>query len=308
MRRLLFCLLLAGCGDRFGAGESEPVDAGAWTASSPRALSCTRLAEETCARVEACAPFLAQTSLGKGAACVQQLSAHCLTTVGLGGSRRTPEVIGACADSIKASSCAAFLTAFPDNCELPKGTLAADEPCAFDEQCTSTFCAREPDTACGACRAAPAAGEACAFGRCARGLSCTTAGICVRPAPLGGICGPNEPCGRLAFCDTDVCVPRHALGEGCAGFGQCDAFGASTCAANSLCIATRLAKKGEPCDLTANALILCEAPYRCIGDRCAEAKPEGATCGVAGAHECAGFQTECLRGRCVSRVIEACSR
>lgn len=305
---LLSSVASIACSGRFGVSDgSEPGDAGAWTARSPRVLACRALAEATCARVEACAPFLAQTSLGRGAACVDAMTEHCARTVGLGGSRRTPASLTACADAVRASACSEFVARFPDQCELPPGELALDAPCAFDEQCESLVCAREPDTACGTCVRAPAASAPCVFGRCGRGLVCTSAGACARPAALGEACGPNEPCAaNVGFCDSGRCVPRRTVGEGCAGFGQCDLFGESACAANSICIATKVAKLGEPCDLTANALVLCEAPWRCIDDRCAPAKPEGATCGSAGAHECAGYQTECLRGRCVGRVVEAC--
>ncbi|MBI2392639.1 MAG: hypothetical protein HYV09_23845 [Deltaproteobacteria bacterium] len=297
----------AACSGRFGVSDGgEPADAGPWTTRSPRALACAVLAEATCARVDACAPFLAQTSLGRGAACVAPVTEHCVRTAGVGGSRRTPESLTACAEAIRASACGDFVARFPDNCELPPGELALDASCAFDEQCGSSLCAREPETACGTCVRAPGVGASCVFGRCARGLVCTSAGQCAKPAALGEPCGPNDPCTNLGFCDTGRCAPRRTVGQGCAGFGQCELFGESACAANSICIATKVAKPGEACDLTANALVLCEAPYRCIDDRCAPAKPEGAACGSGGAHECAGHQTECLRGRCVARVVEAC--
>lgn len=309
MKRLLLVVLLSACSGRFGSEEGGgSTDAGSWTERSPRALACSRLAEAMCARVDGCAPFLAQTTLGRGAACIRALADRCQLAAGLGGSQRTPESMDACAESVKASTCDAFLGSFPEPCEPPAGTLSAGSTCAFDEQCATTFCARAPDVACGVCLPAPRAGEPCSFAACARGLVCTSANLCAKPGRVGDACGPNEPCARLAFCDGSVCAPRRKVGEGCAGFGQCDAFGETACAANSICIATRVARKGEACDLTANALVLCEAPYRCIDDRCAEAKPEGATCGSAGSHECAGFESECIRGRCVTRVVEACAQ
>jgi hypothetical protein len=304
-RWLLLALGLCASCDRFGAGEAASVDAG--LAESPRALACARWASANCARVAACAPFLSTTTLGSPPSCTRSLTVHCLASMGLGGSARTPSVIASCADAIEAAPCDAFLGAFPEACAPPPGELPVGAPCAFDEQCRTTFCAREPDTACGACAPAPVAGQACTLGACARGLACNGAGTCVKPGSLGDACGANEPCARLTFCSDGRCVVRRRTGEGCAGFGQCDAFGASTCAANSICIDTKLARQGEPCSLTANELVLCEAPYRCIDDRCQPAKPEGAACGAAGAHECAGYRAECLRGRCVVRVTEACA-
>lgn len=307
MKRALWLLVLSiGCGSRFGAGTPEATDAG--IQASPRLAACRSYAQALCERVEACAPFLARTGLGRGSLCVDAVAERCFETAGLGGSQRTPEALSSCAEETRKSTCDAFLESFPEPCALPPGKLADGAGCAFSEQCASTFCAREADVACGVCMAAPRAGERCVQGACARGLLCTSAGACVAPARLGQPCGPNDPCARLLFCDTGVCVPRRELGEGCAGFGQCDTFGETSCAANSLCVATRVVGKGQACDLTANALVLCEAPYRCIDDVCAEGHPQGATCGSAGSHECAGFQSECIRGRCVAPVVEACQK
>lgn len=74
------------------------------------------------------------------------------------------------------------------------------------------------------------------------------------------------------------------------------------------CEAAKIAKLGEPCTFTANALTLCEAPARCINDRCAAAKREGERCGVNGAHECEGFDADCIGGVCVRRTVEMCGQ
>lgn len=288
-------------GDGGGASGPQPTPT-----ATPRGVACIALAESVCARVETCAPFLAKTGTGVGAVCTAAVFDHCFRTAGLGGSNRTVADIASCADAVRKSDCAGFLSSLPDVCEYPPGSLVDGSFCAFHEQCASRFCDRAPDTACGVCAAPPRVGQPCLHDACAPGLVCTSANSCVRPGALGDSCGPNEPCGRLLFCNGDRCAVRRQPGEGCNGFGQCDAFAETTCAANSVCRATATAALGEPCDLTANALTLCNAPARCIDDRCAPAKAEGASCGSAGSHECDGFQSECIRGRCLLRTVEMC--
>ncbi len=298
---LLALVAFAGCaGCGFGADEVI-VDAGSWLETSPRAIACRTLADRECARLAECAPFLARTALGP--TCVVDLRDRCLARAGLGGSKRSPAQITACAESVAQSACDVLLTAYPDVCDVPPGARELGAACTFHEQCASTFCAREAETACGVCAALPE--RRCVGGECGGGRVCTLAGDC---ATLGGrdaACGPNAPCSRLLYCDVDRCVPRKAPDALCAGFGECDAFGATTCAQDSVCRATIVARLGDACALTANALILCEAPARCISGvgegRCRAAKPEGETC--ASSHECSD---ECLRGRCVRRTVETC--
>jgi hypothetical protein len=268
--RVLLAAILLSC-----TTETAPtID---WRATSPRLAACKSLAEATCARIESCAPRSARIALG--ATCINTLTDACFDTAGLAGSQRTIADVHTCADATRIVSCESFLERYPEVCPH-HGVLANGVMCAFDEQCASDHCARPPDTACGQC--APA----------------------LVLAGLGQPCGPATPCGRRLFCDVDRCMPRRKIGESCGGVGQCDPFEAATCNETFVCQAAKVVGVGEACTFTANALTLCEAPARCINDRCAAAKPEGAPC--ADSHECDGFYGECIRGRCVRRTVEMC--
>jgi len=284
----------------------ERVDPPPSPATTPRGVACTQLAESICARTETCAPFLAQTTTGAGAACSSTVFEHCYRTAGLGGSNRSVAAISSCAEAVRASDCTGFLSRFPEVCDFPRGSLVNGSFCAFPEQCASRFCDRERDTACGVCADAPLVGQPCLHDGCATGLVCTSARVCVAPGRLGDVCGPNEPCGRLLFCDGNRCAVRRLLGDRCNGFGQCGVFAETICAFNSVCSVTPVKKLGEECNLAVSELALCEAPSRCIDGRCAAPEPDGAPC--TDAHECAGFLPECIRGRCLSRTVEMCQK
>ncbi len=274
MARFLLALLLVSC-------AAEPAPVVDWRAQSPRLAACKALAEATCARLESCAPRSARISVGT--ACIATLTDACFETAGLGGSARSTADVRACADATRASSCERFLARYPDVCELPRGALADGVGCAFDEQCASLHCRRPADSACGVC-----------------------ATDTVALAGLGEPCGPMVPCGRLLFCDVSRCAPKRKLGESCGGVGQCDPFEAAICNETYMCQTAAVAQLGQACTFTANALTLCEAPARCIDDRCVAAKRDGAAC--IESHECEGYYGECIRGHCVRRTVELCAQ
>lgn len=303
--RLAFALgaalaVVAGCDPT--ARPADTVDAGA----SPRAQACAHLAAETCARLTACAPEFTRLELGVGAVCEAAVRDDCLRRAGLGGSRRTTSVVDACAAEVAGLSCSALLERFPEPCPPPLGLLAAGTACAFHEQCATGFCGREDDAACGACVSPPGVGAACVGDECGPGLVCTSAHRCARPVATGGSCGPNAPCNRFAFCDFDTCKPRRALGEACAGLGECDPYDGAFCSVTLHCARARVAADGAACSLSANELTLCTPPARCVDGRCEAPRLEGAACGTSGAHACAGFPPECIQGRCLVRTVETC--
>jgi len=273
---------------------------------TPRARACTELASAICERYAACAPVAATVGPGVGATCLTALRDHCLRTAGIGGSARTVDVVNACAGATRTLACPAFLARYPEVCDRLPGARALGESCTFDEQCGGGFCARELDSACGTCVPPRVTDAACIGGACGEALVCNTANQCTMPGGLGASCGPNAPCERLLFCDVDRCAPKRNVGDPCAGLGQCDPYAVATCSESFRCRAATVAKLGEPCSFTATALTLCEAPARCINDRCASAKREGESC--TSAHECDGFGAECLRGRCVLRLVETCAQ
>ncbi len=299
-KELLFSLLLLGC-----ASNDDP-ERTADSSRTPRALACTELASAICERFNACAPDAALVGPGQGETCVAALRDHCLRTAGVGGSSRTVDKVNECANATRALACPSFLARYPDVCDPLPGTRVIGEACTFDEQCVTTFCGRESDTACGTCVPPRAAGDRCLGGACGGSLVCNSASVCTKPGALGEACGPNAPCEHLLFCDVDHCANKRNIGEACGGVGQCDPYVVATCSEFYKCRAATVAKLGEACAFTATALTLCEAPARCIDDRCAAAKPEGATCTTA--YECDGFGAECIRGRCVLRTVETCAQ
>jgi hypothetical protein len=268
LARALVCVLIVSC------ASSDATSPGV---QRSRLQACTALASATCARLEACAPAFARVSVG--GRCITTLTEHCFDTAGLYGSTRDPSQCHP-----EQLSCGELLANYPNACAAPKGLLANGVMCAFDEQCAFGACNRPTDSACGTCASAPSL------------------------AGPGEVCGPTRACQRLLFCNVDRCAVRKKAGEACGGVGQCDPFDTLVCNETYKCEAAKVAKLGEACTFTANALVLCEAPYRCIEGKCASAKPEGAACGVNGAHECEGFDADCLGGRCVRRRVEMCAQ
>ncbi len=296
---------LVGCDP--GAVAREP-DAGSWLLRSPRALACTDLARATCRRLEACAPAYTKAVVGLDSLCTDQLRDDCLRRVGLGGSRRTLADVATCTASLPSMACSAFLESYPDVCPAPPGALLLEASCAFHEQCASGFCARGDDTACGACAIPPSNGSPCAGGECGRGLVCSPGRVCSKPGAVGESCSPSAPCGRLAFCDFDKCRARRALDDVCGGLGECSSFDAAYCSQSLRCTRVTTAALGAACSLTANELVLCPPPARCVDGICALPRREGELCGVGGSHVCAGYPPECVRGRCVVRTVETCGQ
>lgn len=303
---LLLVVVLTACAGRFGDDDGSAIDAGAWAERSPRAQACKALASAFCARVDTCAPIVSDALLGRADGCVAAMTDRCFRTMAIGGSSRGPAELVACGEAIATMDCDTFTVRYPEPCAIPPGTLPDAAACAFDEQCASSFCARNADDACGTCARAPRISEPCVARRCPTGLVCNGLGRCVRPHAVSEPCDQTQPCDRLGLCELGTCVPRRKLGERCGGFDQCDPFGATVCSQQSWCVATAVAKRGERCDRTANMLTVCEAPARCIDDRCTDGLSEGAPCNDVGA--CAGPFAECLRGRCVTRSIEACAQ
>jgi len=307
---LLLATLVVGCGGEFGSpSEREPEDSGSWLSTSPRAIACRDLASAGCAQVQTCAPFVAKTGPGIGSACETHLFDECFRTAGLGGSNRTPAFVTSCASTVRASTCDTFLARYPTTCDAPKGSLVDGTSCAFSEQCESGFCGASVDSACGACMRPPAIAEACVGGACGGNLLCNSANQCAKPAVLAETCGPSAPCASSFFCESNKCVVRKKLGESCAGFGQCDSLAGTICGEGFKCESVKIARLGEACSLTANALVLCEAPARCIDDRCVKPKPAGQSC--ASSYECEGspgVTAKCVQGRCALLAVESCQK
>ena len=100
----------------------------------------------------------------------------------------------------------------------------AGEPCRAEAACAfGLACIGATELQAGTCRALPAIGEPCPYGRCAEvGATCAQ-GTCA-PLGLGGApCTSGAACSPFLHCDlaTRACADLPGLGARCAGAGRC---------------------------------------------------------------------------------------
>ena len=254
-----------------------------------------------------------------------ELVTRCQERAALPGIKVSPAAIQACAEQIAASSCAALplacltqhdagQTGLPTDVWLgsasfgryelfPRvaGALAAGAACDLDAQCRSGRCSSAA-TACGVCVDLKSPGEACGTTAvCAYGSNCEGA-VCVAwgngpgascQAPKGA-----SNCRSGLHCPNGTCVPRHAVGESCAGevlsFESC--VEGAVCNA-SVCRAIVTVHAGEACDAAA----LCEEGTFCTDSHCRAPQlgvGPGGTCGI----DVCSPGLACNYGACVTAV------
>jgi hypothetical protein len=236
------------------------------------------------------------------------LVTRCQERAALPGIAVSPAALGACAEQIAASTCAAL----PLACLTPHdagqlgvptdvwlgtasfgryelfprvlGTLEAGAGCDLAEQCQSGRCGDDAET-CGVCVDVKRPGEACgATAVCDYGSNCTDAVCVLWGGGPGAACQApkgSSSCQRGLHCPDGFCVPRHAVGESCAGevpdFESC--VEGAVCDAG-VCQTIVTVHAGDACDV-AN---LCEEGTFCTEDgKCRAPLLDvgvGGTCGV----------------------------
>ena len=273
MRKALFMLLLASCGDDAPSMKLEDFIAARHGAECVRFTRCGLFAAE-----EACNAFfrdpreqslIAAVAAKKvsydGAAAVKCLDA--LAAIGCDKTQRDARVE-------------------PDACtQVFTGRVADGAACGFDSECKSRVCANQP-----ACTR-----DVCCLGTCAATVS----------SPIDGPCEIDAQCTADAYCHkTKVCRARIKANSSCDDIRGCD-FGLACVDYSDLTPGTcrKLPLIGESCPYNACA----EINARCASNfTCAALGLPGAAC--VGDPECSPFGFCDATGKCADlpRLGEAC--
>lgn len=269
--------------------------------------ACADVAKARCALDDACTNDLGTKVVwGDLATCEARGTASCVTALGAPDTSQTPATIEACAAATPMESCSDFLGNNPVSACVPKpGGLVDGKGCAYNAQCSSTFCRYEKGAACGVCVALPKAGDACEVNAdCGRGLVCDkTSSTCVAPAAKDAACGEGVPCGAgltcvgatmmaMGKCQASgamagaACDPKHQTGSGC------DASLGLFCSPTSKqCEAMTLATAGQPCGVVnKTSFAICTGGALCVlasaSGTCVAPAAEGAACDSAKGPPC----------------------
>src|SRR5262249_30391306 len=133
-RAALLAAAVAACGD---AGPSAD-------------QACADLARARCVLRDTCSNGARiERDFGTVEVCQQREKLACLNGVGAPSTGNSPTLVETCARAMPSESCSDFfLNNLPSAC-IVTGKLAASAPCAFNGQCTSTFCGVARNSACG---------------------------------------------------------------------------------------------------------------------------------------------------------------
>jgi hypothetical protein len=180
------------------------------------------IAEENpllCAQIGAfyseCAGAAAYVSDG---ACPAADSSAFTSVVAAGRIRYDSAQASACLEGLQHgfSSCAALT---PDACfSVFSGSLAAGEPCSFDDECASGACGGTCPTTCQAVPESESPGKPCPCDA-VFSLTCKN-GFCVSQGGLNDACASDGECESRFKCSGGACVFR-AAGEACGPQARC---------------------------------------------------------------------------------------
>jgi hypothetical protein len=240
--------------------------------------ACAAEATANCAKREQCQDKGATREFGGMDACTTRLTASCVAALAAPGQGNNPTAVTACAATITAATCAAYLDP-AGVCPQQKGTGADGSACAYAGQCSTGFCATPYGAACGVCAELPKAGDACGSGCGAQALSCDhTTGTCLAIVAVGAKCDATNLCGPSADCvgaDAKTMTQGTCTAEGEMAGAACD----------------NTSKTAARCDR--NAGLACNAMTKMC-----EAMPTATAGAVCGADKKTGTVTECSGGTC----------
>jgi hypothetical protein len=310
----LWALLVAGCSSN---GAATPT------------TDCAGLADSTCAKLDACAPFVALFFFEDRASCTNYLVGQCNISMSAPGTGLTSAVVRACIRDMDGVSCDRFGVGnlYATSCLPQGGAVQTTGACGDDWQCASGRCSTPGDAKCGVCVTPTAEGGVCTNDECAPGLTCVFggaagSGICRPPFPSGGPCDSTRPCADGAICqrqsansDQGLCQPPRQVGQSCSpGVVACDYRQNAQCSPfTSLCelpVATVI--PGQACGWINNQY------YFCHGS-CGETSPSSlsGTCIALNAEIAEGqpctpgdrcqLGTRCIEGICLARNPSMCT-
>jgi hypothetical protein len=270
--------------------------------------ACGDEAHQRCSRLQTCSPVALAIRYGDGSTCEAGEKGSCVKALAAPSTGNSPQKVEACAMSFPNWGCTDYLNDMniPMACVQATGQLTNGATCAFPGQCQSGFCAIAPGSACGACAAAPKAGDSCSLlTTCGPGMMCV-AEQCATPGTTAmAACGASQPCGTGLSCVgptpgmTDgkcqtavtqsgaTCDPQQKAAPGC------DRAAGLTCNAQSTkCAAISVAPNGQACGVMGGQVGLCSGEGVCAlsagqpSGTCAAAAQNGASCGIANGSAC----------------------
>jgi hypothetical protein len=231
--------------------------------------ACSDSAAARCNRIQACSATTLAQLYGDLATCPTRVKANCTSSLNAPQNGNNPPKVAACSAAIGGWGCDDFLIGAnpPVACVQSTGPVAVGSPCYAFGQCQTGFC-DQSSAACGACAAAPTAGQLCTgANQCGPGLSCASDGHCVVPVKLSATCSASVPCTPGGHCISGVC---KAVDSTAAASQPCGDMGGKTVACTdgtcekSVCVARVPA--GQTCDLKNGPF--CQQPALCIGGTC----------------------------------------
>ncbi|MEO7111111.1 MAG: hypothetical protein ABI183_11795 [Polyangiaceae bacterium] len=273
-----------------GTGGSDSASGSDSAVSADATKACADAADAFCTQLQTCSSFGLQVGYGDLATCKTRFALGCAQTFSFPGTSSTPATTEACAAALPAISCSDFISQnLGSACTTQPGTVANGSPCGDDAQCSSTFCARAPDSQCGTCSAVSTAGGACANQSCSTGFACPTGGsTCLTPV-AGQV---NDACQAQSDCDV-----AHAVG--------CNTN-------NKKCIALAVAASGGSCgadSITPSKFTLCPANGSCdalLGGSCHATAADGAACSTASSGPNCLAPAKCVGSICKLPDATAC--
>ena len=239
-----------------GRGDSGPgQDSG-----SSGSQACSDYGQAECAKRSSCSNGANVTrDFGTLETCVARETLACAIGLAAPDTGNTPELVETCAESFAALSCDDFwVSNLPPAC-IPSGEKPDGAPCAFNAQCSTTYCNNAKISTCGTCGGPPAMSSSCVSSSCARGQECSITNVCFVPGTLDAGCMDNSyPCASEFSCidGNNGSTPGFCqaslsdAGLPCGGsLGECETVLGLSCGSTGsrVCGPLNLGAQGAPC-------------------------------------------------------------
>ena len=299
-----------------GSSSSSSSSGTATTNGAVTDATLQAVAGSFCDRIAACyGDFFVKAFIGDTATCKSRLAIEITGSAKGAGVQIKESDATTCKAAVDTAACDTLLADGVKECDF-RGTLADGAACASDSQCTSGGCYVDPKTTCGKCGARAAEGADCTTSKCARGLTCSAASKCVKPAATGGTCDANTPCELSLTCLGGKCGKGLAKGVACKNAMNqtpCDGFSGLYClppsatVADGTCTPFTVATANELCGITLQPTVdfsFCENS-QCVGatsttrGTCKSYLADGAACDATKQPDCQ-FPAKCRNGKCAT--------